>query len=761
MTKFSHLEAHALKLMNHGYHIVPIMRGEKRPNVPGWQNIVATEELAAEWSKNHTGCGILARNTVGVDLDILEPELSEDMASFVRELLGWSPSRVGKAPKQLLPYRCEVPFKKLASPRYRSPDGQEHRVEILADGQQFVAAHIHPGTLQPYLWHNQQGETTECLDIPRNDLPEITEENARKIVDEFLRRCEALGWERIGQAANSSAGEPESFVPLMCPEEEIPVLKEALFTISADDREVWIKIGHALKSQGDTGWPYDLFMEWSATSSVHNPEPDEETWMSFKPTRTDYRVIFAEAQRRGWNNSGNALQRAIKALAKLSHLEYEQVRKEKAKELGLRAPVLDKQVEALRESLEEEKPSPSFGDPVEPWPEPIILSQLLDDIRHTVGRYVVCDEETKIASTLWISMTWVMEHVQVAPIAAITAPEKRCGKTTMLSILGKLVCNPMMASNISPAAIYRVIEHFKPTLLMDEIDTFINEDNPEIRGILNSGHTRDMAYVVRNVANGEDFIPTRFCTWGAKATAGIGEPPETMKDRSVCLRLRRKTGGEKAERLRYAPKDLFVDIQRKLARFAEDYGEAIQEARPDLPDALNDRAQDNWEPLLAIADLAGEDWGRIAREAALKISSTENEPASLATELLRDIQQAFSERGERLWTNELLDYLTQHEERPWATYNHGKPITPSQIAKFMRDFDIASVDIKKMRQNLKGYRLEQFTDAFRRYLPPAQLENAATALPDADYLTDEVADELEGSATLIDGATQKALEELV
>ncbi len=196
----------------------------------------------------------------------------------------------------------------------------------------------------------------------------------------------------------------------------------------------------------------------------------------------------------------------------------------------------------------------------------------------------------------------VIDNVQVAPLAVITAPEMRCGKSQLLNLIGRLSHRPLVASNISPAAMFRVIEAHSPTLLIDEADTFFKE-NEELRGIVNSGHTRQAAYIIRTV--GDNHEPKQFSTWGAKAISGIGTLAETIRDRAIILEMRRKLPNESIERLRHAEGGVFECLASKLARFAQDAGVSIERALPTLPEALNDRAQDNWEPLLAIADYAG------------------------------------------------------------------------------------------------------------------------------------------------------------
>lgn len=345
------------------------------------------------------------------------------------------------------------------------------------------------------------------------------------------------------------------------------------------------------------------------------------------------------------------LQDAVIRLAELSPLEYDRVRDAKSKALGVRIATLDAAVRDARKTAIIERDDD--GD-IEPYPHPIKPDDLLDTIAATIQRFIVAELETVTAAALWIASTWFIDVAQVAPLAIITAPEKRCGKSQLLTLIGKLSRRPMPASSISPAALFRSIDAWQPTLLIDETDALL-KDNEELRGLLNAGHTRDSAYVIRVV--GDDFTPTKFSVWGCKALSGIGHIADTLMDRAVILELRRKLPHETVDRLRYAEPGLFDGLSAKLARFTLDYSESVRLARPHLPEALNDRAQDNWEPLLAIADVAGGHWPEIARHAALHISSKNDEGATQSTgvELLIDIAEVFDHtRRERITTTDLI-----------------------------------------------------------------------------------------------------------
>lgn len=415
----------------------------------------------------------------------------------------------------------------------------------------------------------------------------------------------------------------------------------------------------------------------------------------------------------------------IARLAALPLLEYDRAREKAAKDLGVRTSTLDKQVQAERKGGDDD--GMTFPD-VEPWPDAVNAAALLSDIAATVRRFIVCSPEVSNAVALWVAMTWLMDVVNIAPLAVITAPEKRCGKSQLLFLLGRLAHRPLAASNISPAALFRAVDAWRPTLLVDEADAFMR-DNEELRGILNAGHTRDSAYVVRVV--GEDLKPARFNVWGAKALAGIGHLADTLMDRAIVLELRRKLPHEQVERLRYAEPGLFEDLAAKLARFADDYRDTVRRARPALPPSLNDRAQDNWEPLLAIADAAGENWPGLGRQAALMLSGA-NSPAgpamTLGTELLADLQEVFeTKRVPRITTADLIEALCADDEKPWGTYNRGNPIKPRQISTRLREYGIHSNTLRFGNNTAKGYDRKQFDDAFSRYLAtPADVSVTAS-----------------------------------
>jgi len=226
----------------------------------------------------------------------------------------------------------------------------------------------------------------------------------------------------------------------------------------------------------------------------------------------------------------------IVRLAALSPVEYEQQRKEAAEKLGVRASILDKLVRAERPDDDNKQGGAiEFPEP-ELWPEPLNGALLLDDIATAIRDHVVMSDVARDTAALWVLHTYLPDRSLVSPRLTIASPEKRCGKTTMLDVLARLALKSLPTANVTAAAIFRVVEAYRPTLLIDEADTFLR-DNDELRGIVNSGHRRGGS-VLRTV--GDDHEVRAFSTYSACAIALIGRLPETLHDRSVIVLLKRR-----------------------------------------------------------------------------------------------------------------------------------------------------------------------------------------------------------------------------
>lgn len=355
----------------------------------------------------------------------------------------------------------------------------------------------------------------------------------------------------------------------------------------------------------------------------------------------------------------------------------------------------------------------------EPQAVPLeLLAGLLDDVGAFIRRFVVMSDAQADAVTLWIAHTHAVDAAETTPYLAITSAEKRSGKTRLREALELLVSSALSASNISDAALFRAVENLTPTLLLDEADAvFRAREREDPRGMLNAGYRRGA--VAYRMGGANKTTLERFPVFCAKAFFGIGDfLPDTLADRAIPVRLQRRTSEEPVERFRRREAEPEGHALRDcLAAALEPRLEELQQARPHLPDELDDRAEDSWEPLFEIADLADKDWPERARRAALTLFSPDHrEDDSMTARLLSDIYTVFEANGdERFKTAELIERLCEIEESPWGDW-YGKAITAQALSKLLRPHRIKTMPVWAEGKTVRGYKAEQFDEAWFRVL---------------------------------------------
>jgi putative DNA primase/helicase len=419
------------------------------------------------------------------------------------------------------------------------------------------------------------------------------------------------------------------------------------------------------------------------------------------------------------------LKAEVDRLANMDALEYELVRKAEAERLGLRASILDQAVAKRRAELFPPEPEglSGFGEPLEPWPHPVDGRELVKELTAAIQSHVVLHDHQALAVALWILHAHAHDAAIISAILAVVSPEKRCGKTTLLSLLQELTPNAILAANITAAAVFRALEEMRLTLLLDEADTYLAE-REELRGVINSGHNRRSANILRVVEEGGKQVVKRFPTWAPKAIAMIKDLPDTLQDRSVAIRLRRKLPGETVARFRADRVRHLEDINRRSARWAADNLEALRAIDAETPNGLHDRAADNWRFLLGIAEHIGGDCKDNAQAACMAIEGV-NVEADVETEvsdgvkLLVDCKTIFEERNAKeLSAKEIIASLVTMEESHWADYRAGKVITEKAFANLLKPFGVKSErESKGVGKGKKVWRKEAFIDAWKRYIP--------------------------------------------
>ena len=427
------------------------------------------------------------------------------------------------------------------------------------------------------------------------------------------------------------------------------------------------------------------------------------------------RAAFALVEEQDLGTTNDDETATLARLAALSPLDYDRARESEAKRLGVRIGTLDSAVNGLRGEVErvDGGGASALEDP-EPWPDPVAGAELLEALANAARRYLILPAGAPDAVALWILHAHAHDTAAISPIMAITSPTPECGKTTLLTLLSALVPRPLPASNITAAALFRAVERWCPTLLIDEADTFLRKSD-DLRGVLNSGHGRATAFVIRTT--GDDHEPKPFATWAPKAIALIGNLPATLASRSIHIELRRISDGEHIEPLRGDRLGHLDPLRRQSWRWAKDNDAKLRSADTMMPKGLRGRVADNWRHLLAIGDAAGGEWPVRARRAADVLSAGGSEQTA-GIALLADLQSLFAERGaDRMPSVEIVEALGQMEDRPWPEWKAGKAITAPQLAKLLAPIKIAPNPIRLPNRPAKGYRLDQFREAFRRYLP--------------------------------------------
>jgi hypothetical protein len=367
-------------------------------------------------------------------------------------------------------------------------------------------------------------------------------------------------------------------------------------------------------------------------------------------------------------------------------------------------------------------------------------SGLLDEIVRELRRYVVMASVQADAVALWILHTHAHDAAEVTPYLWIAGPERRVGKSRLLDVLALYVRKPVPTANVSEAAVFRLVAAAAPTLLFDEIDSVFGpkaRDREDLRGLLNAGFQRG-AMAWRCVGDGSKQTVESFPVFCPKTFAGIGHVlPDTLADRAIRIDLKRKRRDEPVDRFRKRQTTAQAgELRDAVASWAERSVDRLAELRPELPDELDDRAQDAWEPLLALADLAGGEWPARARAAALELSGEKAaEDDSIGVRLLADCRRVFYSSpagGEQLATSALTDELAADDEAPWGSWRGDGPITARALAGILRRYEIRPRQLWVAGVNVRGFRRDDFEDAWRRYLPANPPDRASFPLDPLD-----------------------------
>ncbi len=354
------------------------------------------------------------------------------------------------------------------------------------------------------------------------------------------------------------------------------------------------------------------------------------------------------------------------------------------------------------------------------------LGEVLDAVVVHNKQYISVSSEALDTIALWSAHSHAFRAAETTPYIRITSPMKRSGKSRVEEVQESLVARAWLTGRASAAVLPRKIDAECPTLLLDETDAAFRgaKDYAEaLRGILNTGWRRG-GKTSLCIGQGKDISYKDFSTFCPKMLAGIGDLPDTIADRCVAIEMKRRTREEAKGKPRFRLKRGWAEgrvLHDKLAQWASCPGvvEKLAASEPHIPEWLDERAADMWEPLLAIADMAGSDWTERARKAAKALSSNESrEDDDLGVKLLSDVRDLFGKDVDRLSSEDVVAYLVKVEESPWADMRNGKSLNKTGLAAMLRPFRIRPKPLRFQDETKRGYERTSFKDAWERYLPP-------------------------------------------
>jgi hypothetical protein len=350
----------------------------------------------------------------------------------------------------------------------------------------------------------------------------------------------------------------------------------------------------------------------------------------------------------------------------------------------------------------------------------------VDSLEQQFVRFLAVDAGLPLVLALWSVATHVYDSFEAFPYLGITSPTKRCGKTRAAEVLELFCARPLRTVGMTPAVLFRSIEQDKPTLIVDECEGLRGSDDRSsaLREILNAGYRRGQKVRrCESKANGNGWDIRDFETYGPKVLVLIGNLPDTLADRTIAIRMRRRAAGEKVARFVRARAKLdTAPLLKECVQWAAAHRARVQAyAGADLK-FLADREAELWLPLFVVCLIAAPRQLGGLETVARRLASSKaaDDPADFGIRLLADVREIFTSRSvDRIPTSSLLIDLNAIEEAPWQEYCRGRELTSRVLARLLHPFGVRPQNLREGQTVAKGYLLDSFKDAFARYLPPA------------------------------------------
>jgi hypothetical protein len=549
------------------------------------------------------------------------------------------------------------------------------------------------------------------IQFPASAAPLIDEEQQRRVKKEAERLCNLTAEDRAYQLASPHRYESMGSAIGMEPAAIVKALKAVTSAILAERKKTEKAETHKEKQRDKD----------RRTAERTDQKREREEEKADKKAERERKQADKEAERQAERERKEAeraekeRRQAFSDLAKLPVAQHDKGLQRLAAKFG-------QDVAEISEEFADFLGVGGGEAATEPWSGPVDLAVLLSKLRSKIGRYVALSKSDQMtACLLWAAHTWLYDHgvPTHSPKLAATSPNPDSGKSTLI-VAVSFAC-PRLRINVEATgpSLYRLVDRIKPTLVLDNCDDLFTRKS-DLRNVIDAAWTKG-AKISRQEKIGGVWVNVDFDPFTPKALSLIDKNfPAATRSRCIEIRMVPRKEDEKVEPFSHTDDAEFAVLRQKFARWALDNAAILKDAKPLMPPGLNNRAAANWRLLLAIAELAGGSWPEQAREAAEHLTRSRYRPSD-GVRLLAAFKTMFAENGKQEITSEAVIVVLNRDPLDiWATYNHGGPITQRQVAVLLRDYDIEPVQLhptKRKDFSRRGYRLEQFLDAFARFLP--------------------------------------------
>lgn len=353
-------------------------------------------------------------------------------------------------------------------------------------------------------------------------------------------------------------------------------------------------------------------------------------------------------------------------------------------------------------------------------------TELVNELKDVFAKHLVLPDGCALVLALWTMHTYAVDLWRYTPRLFIYSPVPGCGKSVLLGLLSLFCYKSSVTGNTTTSSVFRTIDKYRPvTILIDEVECFA-QGNEQMRALIDTGYDKILGYIDRTEVNKKNFEPKKFYCFSAMAMAGLEKLHSSVMSRSILIMMKKKKETERVEIFNIdemAAKA--VVVQSKILRWITDNTDVLYACNPSFIKNMENRTQDIWRPLFAIAKTISDDCFADLQRAATTMLNDKSDDVVDDCTLLKDVKTIFDDTGaERLSTNELLQRLYDISEHGWGLKEYGQcMLNPHTLARRLLKFCIKPVQWRDGDCRYRGYMRENMEDAFERYIPVSNCDS--------------------------------------